>query len=219
MMPDTTQLGQKVEQHFSKYPLRTYTKGQILIHAGDIPQHIFYLVSGKVRQYDISYRGDEIIVQVYKPGAFFPMLWAITGVNNEFFFDAETDVEVRVAPAQESVQFLKDNPDVTFDLLTRVYRGLDGILGRVVHLMTGNAKSRLLYELLVEAKRFGQKQPDGATLITITEGDMAARAGLSRETVSREVQKLIRDGIITKDAQGTTIKSLTKADDYLSEKA
>ena len=50
----------KVQKHFSQYRFRKYPKGQILIHSGDEPEHIYYLVSGKVRQYDVSYRGDEI---------------------------------------------------------------------------------------------------------------------------------------------------------------
>ena len=43
---------------------------------------------------------------------------------------------------------LQANPDVVYDLLTRLYRGLDGLLGRMSQLMAGSAKSRLMYELL-----------------------------------------------------------------------
>lgn len=118
------------------------------------------------------------------------MSLAINKTPNPYVYEAETDIDVRQAPVEDAVKFLKDNPDVTFDLLSRVYRGTDGLLGRMAHLMASSAKSRLMYELIIEAQRFGAKQDDNSHILTIHEKDLAARAGLSRETVSREMTKL-----------------------------
>lgn len=190
----------KIERYFSAYPERTYPKGQILIHGGDDPQHIFYLVRGKVRQYDISYRGDEVVVNVYKTGSFFPMLWALTGKPNRYFFSADEEVRVRQAPKDATLDFLRSNPDVTLDLLTRLYVGVDGVLGRMAHLMAGSAKSRLMYELVIECKRFGVIEKSGVK-VSLSETELAARAGLTRETVSREIQKLIKAGLVKSSGQ------------------
>lgn len=201
----------KIEQFFARYPKKVFAEKQILIHANHDPETIFYLVSGTVSQYDISYRGDEVVVNMFKPGAFFPMIWAITKKPNQYFFGAATDIEVRVAPCQEVLTFLQDNPDVTYDLLARLYIGVDGLLGRMSHLMAGSARSRLLYELVITAKRFGTMHPDGSCSIAITESDLAARAGLSRETVSRELQKMVHAGMLTTSRAGITIADLTAA--------
>jgi CRP-like cAMP-binding protein len=206
----------KIEEHFSQYPLRSYPKGQILIHAGEDPEHIYYLARGKVRQYDISYRGDEIVVNVFKPGAFFPMSWAITRAPNKYFFDAEMAIEVRAAPADTTLAFLQANPDVMFDLLTRLYRGMDGVLGRMVQLMSGSARSRVLYELLVEARRFGKKTENGSYRISINESELAAQAGLSRETVSREVQKLSQSGLVKVSSTGIRIRTMAELEERLA---
>jgi len=114
-------------------------------------------LSGKVTQYDISYRGDEIVINIFKAPAFFPMAWAINKTENKYFFKVEDKSIIRVAPPEEVVFFLKQNPEVMFNLLSRVYRGIEGILARTVHLMAGSARSRLMYELLIECRRFGQK--------------------------------------------------------------
>jgi CRP/FNR family cyclic AMP-dependent transcriptional regulator len=206
-MPDQD-ISKKVAQYFAQYPLRSYLKGQILIHAGDRPEHIIYVCEGKIRQYDITYRGDEVVVNVFKSGAFLPMLWALTDAPNRYFFDAETAVEVRVAPREEVVDFLQQNPDVTYDLLSRVYTGVYGLMQRMVQLMSGGARSRLMYEILVECKRFGKPQGDNGQFIAITEGDLAARAGLTRETVSREVKKLSRLGLVSLGHKGLVVHNL-----------
>jgi CRP-like cAMP-binding protein len=189
-------VAQKIEDFFDDYTTKQYAKGQVLIRAHDEPAHIYHLISGKVKQYDISYRGDEVILNVFKPPAFFPMSCAINRTLNLYFYEAETDVELRIAPLDETIDFLKSNPDVLYDLLARVYLGTDGLLGRIAHLMAGTARSRVLYELLIESRRFGEPRGRGIA-IALTEGDVAARAGLARETVSREIRKLKDDGLIS----------------------
>lgn len=186
----------KIDNFFSQYRLRQYAKGQVLILNGDGTDYVYNLVQGKVKEYDVTYRGEEIILNVFKPPAFFPMSLAINKVMNPYIYEAETDIKVRQAPADEAVKFLKDNPDVIYDLLSRVYRGMDGVFGRIVHLMSSSARSRLIYELLLEARRFGKAQQDGTCILSINEKDLGSRAGLSRETVSREISKLKAEELI-----------------------
>lgn len=210
------EIAEKIATYFEQFPVRTYDKGQLLIHPDDESQSVYYMISGKVRQYDISYRGDEVVVNLYKPGAFFPMLGAITGRPNRYFFGAEEAVEVRVVPAEKAVAFLQNNPDVTYDLLTRLYIGVDGLLGRMAHLMAGSARSRLMYELIIECRRFG-KGDDSARVLTMTIADLAAHAGLTRETASREIQKMTQEGLIRSTHKGIQIVDLTKLEAQLGD--
>lgn len=205
----------KVAAHFSSYPLRKYPKGQILIHAGDEPQHIFFITEGKVRQYDISYRGDEVVLNIFNVGAFFPMLWAMTSIPNRYFFSAENDVTVRVTPKNQVLEFLKSNPDVAMDLLRRVYIGMDGLLGRMAYQMVGSAQTRLLYELIIEFKRFGEEVSGGGLSVAVKEGDLAARTGLSRETISREMQKLIKQDLVALKTPRIVVSDLKKLENKL----
>jgi CRP/FNR family transcriptional regulator, cyclic AMP receptor protein len=186
----SSEIADKIHQQFSKYPRREYPKGQILVFADESPDHIFYIVEGRVRKYDVSYRGDEVIINVFKPPAFFPVSWALNRTPNKYFYKAETPVVLHIISADDARVFLQENPDVMIDLLSRLYQGLEGVYGRLVHLMSGTARSRLLYELIVECRRFGVLQEGGGYLLKTNELDLAARSGLSRETVSREMKKL-----------------------------
>ena len=201
-------VAEKIEKHFSQYPKRSYPKGQILVFADENPAHIFYIVKGQVRKYDISYRGDEVIVNIFKPPAFFPMSWAINRSPNKYYYKTETETELHVVPVDDALDFIKNNPDVMLDLLSRIYRGMDGLMGRVVHLMSGSAKSRLLYELVIECRRFGTKNKNGSYSLAATEVDLAARSGLSRETVSREMHKIKDEGLATVSSKGIIVKDV-----------
>lgn len=208
-------MSDKIEQFFSQYSLRKYPKGQILILNGSPATHIFHLESGIVKQYDISYRGDEVILNLFKPPAFFPMSLAINGGESLYTYEAKTALELRQAPLEDAVQFLKNNPDVLFDLLSRVYSGVDGLLARVTHLMSSSARERLLFELLIECHRFGEKQPDESYKLNISEKELGARAGLSRETISREMSKLSRDGVVIIEKHQITVPKLINVVDKL----
>lgn len=212
MDPD---VAKKVEAFFATYPLGYINKGKVLIKAGHDPDGVYYLVGGQVRQYDISSRGDELVVNMFKPPAFFPMSWAINKTPNKYFFEAYTRVVVRRAPAQDVVDFLHTNPDVTFDLLARVYRGADGLLGRVAYLMDNSALNRLLYELIISCERFGKPQQDGSTTIAISETELASRIGLTRETVNRDMRALKADGLVVVSQAGITVPSVQKLRDKL----
>lgn len=198
----------KIDAYFSRYPSRTYPKGQILVFGGEDPDHVYYLVKGDVRSYDISYKGDEIVVNVFKPGAFFPMSWAINKKPNKYFFKTETEVMLHVAPPEDAVDFIKANPDVMLDLLSRLYSGVDGILGRLVQLMAGTAKQRLMYELVIECDRSGTGGKDGRYDLGINEIDLAARSGLTRETVNREMHKIKTENLVDITKKGIVVKDL-----------
>lgn len=191
-----THVQKKVEDFFTEYPQRIYPKDQIIIFAGELPEKVYFIESGKVAQYDISYKGDEIVVNVYKSPAFFPMTCAISRAESKFFYKTEVKSIVRIAPPDEVVMFLKNNPDVTFNLLSRVYSGIEGILARTVRLMAGSARDRLMYELLIEYRRFGKKVSDGTYRLDVYESDLAAHSGLARETVSRELKHLKDKNVI-----------------------
>lgn len=73
---------EKVKKYFSSFPKREYPNGQILIFGNEDPEHIFYMQEGKVRQYDVSYRGDEVIVSVFKAGASSTTIFVTSGTKN-----------------------------------------------------------------------------------------------------------------------------------------
>jgi CRP-like cAMP-binding protein len=210
------EVSKKISNFFEKYPVRSYKKGQILIHAGDEPESILNLVEGKVKQYDLSYLGEEVILNVFKPPAFFPMSYAVNKTPNDYFYEADSDLQLRKAPIEDVIKFIKVNSDVLYDLLSRVYRGADGLLGRMAHLMASTAKSRVMYELIIECRRFGKPDSNGYP-VNLNESDIGARAGLSRETVSREMQKLKNDGLIVISGKHVTVPDLEKLEASLGK--
>lgn len=181
-------VAQKIREFFSQYPSRMYRKGDVLIDSGEEQKRIYYLESGHVRQYMNTQEGEEIVFNMYKSGAFFPMAWVNDTFVNTHSFQAMDDVFVRIAPYESVLVFVKQQPDILFDLLKRVYRGLEGLLSQIEQLMTGNASDRIKNTLAILEKRHIK--------LKLTHQDFAALTGLTRETVSREIKKLQKQGTV-----------------------
>lgn len=190
---------QQISDFFSNYPERSFKKGEIIIFAHMELSSVFHIKKGSVIQYDITPSGDRSILNTFKPGAFFPMSNAVNNIDTPYFFEADEDVTVRVCPASDAVSFVKTHPDVLFDLLSRTYRGTDGLLLRLSELMHGDASSRILRELQILAKRFGTDEKDGSVVLKkrVSEAQLAERTGLARETVSRAITRLKQEGSLT----------------------
>lgn len=205
----------KVENFFSSFKIRAHKKGEILIRAYDNPKGIIYLVDGLVKMYSISKNGDEFVLNVFKPFSFFPMSWIVSNSKNHYFYETMAPSKTRLAPTQKVNEFIKSNPDVLFDLLKRVFIGIEGLLIKMAYAMSGEAYSRLIAELLTEAKRFGKKNGRIYEL-KISESDLATEVGLARETVSREIKLLKNKGLIKVKNKKLTIINIGKLEEELS---
>lgn len=216
MGPMDPKIAKKIDKFFTQFKRKVYKKGEILVRAGDDLFGIFYLKNGHVKQYSISKKGDELVVNVFKPIAFFPMSWAINNTRNRFFYEAMTDLELWIAPKEETIEFIKTNPDILFNLISRVYSGVDGILIRMTYLMSGNAYPRLIIELVIRARRFGKKNIKEIK-IKISEKDLAAESGLSRETISRGMKILKQKKFVTFEKNTLTITNIGKLEEELDQ--
>lgn len=211
-----TTIAKKLEVFFTQFKHQRYKKGEILIRADDNPPGIFYLKEGTVKKYAISQSGEEVILNIFKPVSFFPMSWAINETPNSYFYEAKTDCEIWKAPKDEVIKFIKQNPDVLFDLMSRVYKGTDGLEARLKYLMSGSAYTRLITELIIQAKRFGKI--NGQTVeLAIAESELAADTGMTRETISREMKILKEKNLLTLSSHKLIIKDLRKLEAELAE--
>jgi CRP-like cAMP-binding protein len=201
----TPEIQHKVLSFFDKYPTTTYSKGDIIIFAEQEPRGVLLLIDGIVEKFDIDTNGSKIVVNLYRPLSFFPMSWAINRTTNKFFYSAASEVTVRMGDPAEVVVFLKENPDVMLDLLSRVYKGTDGLLKRFSLAASGATINRLLLELLIEGYRFGLKLGDEKVQIKISQSTLSSRTGLARETISRELRALQAGNLINRTKDGIVI--------------
>lgn len=199
------------ETFYKQFVTRNYKKGEMLIRADDDPQGIFCLTKGYVRQYTISKNGFELTLHILKPISYFPMVWAVNGTPNVYFFEALTPVEVGRAPREDVVNFIKDKPAIIFELLSELIEDYAESLTRIEHLVFSDAYRRVISVLLYIAKHFGEPVKD--TIVVqhrFTQQDIATLVGVARETASNELSKLEKKGVIKYVKHSMIFKDMDK---------
>jgi len=205
------------ENFYKQFTVRNYKKGEMLIRADDDPQGIFCLTKGYVRQYTISKAGFELTLHILTPISYFPMVWAVNGTPNVYYFEALTPVEVGRAPRDQVVNFIKDKPTIIFELLSELIEDYAESLKRIEHLVFSDAYRRVISVLLYIAKHFGEESDKGVIVHQrFTQQDIATLVGVARETASNELVKLEKKGLVTYINRSMLFTHIEKLDLELS---
>jgi CRP/FNR family transcriptional regulator len=197
---------QQLSTFFSTYKKIVYKKREIILRAEDTPSGVYFIESGYVREYAIFPEGQELTLFLSNPKDVFPIRWTFTSSVNTKFFEAFTPTVVYRAPQEAFLAFLKQNPDLLFSFTAYTLTRWSFFLEKTEQLVYGSATGKIAYILLMLMQRHGKKE-DGVWKIAVpfTHKDLGSLMGSTRETVSIEMQKLIKNGVITHEQQLLTI--------------
>ncbi len=181
----------KIEKFFTSHQVIQYKKGDMILRAHDIPSGISYIQSGIVRLFSISPEGEELTLHAFKPGAFFPIAWAINEEANDYYYEALGDAVIYRAPSKDVMLFLEENPDVLLALMSRILFGLKGYTTKIEHLVFDRALGKTASLLAYLAKQFGK--PEGKEImisIPFTHDHLASWLGMTRVSISQAMTNL-----------------------------
>lgn len=204
------------DQFYSQYPLEHISQGAVILSPKDDLTSAFYLESGKICKYDVTKFGEKVVMNVFNVPVLLPLTWLLNTTPNRYYFEAQTPVTIRRIPKDAASAHLQANPEIMYGMLQVVYLGIETTQRRVAQLMRGSMRSRILFEILIEAQRGGTLQDDGSTIMTIGEVELANRAGLSRESVSRELSKLFKTrNVCWRQGRSIVVRNVNELDNML----
>ena len=95
------------------------------------------------------------------------------------------------------VEFLAQNNDVFLEVNEHILERFQVALKRMQYLTFGNSTSKLASILLICGRDFGEKRGDKIEIqIPLTHKDIADLVGVTRETVSVELKKMEKRGLV-----------------------
>ncbi len=192
------------------FPQLSFSTKSIIIDPIQDVTDVYYLEHGFVRMYLLSEDGEELSLHIFRPGTYFPLMLVLTDSPNKYYFEAVTPVVVRKVPKPKIISLLKDNPDVLYDLATRLSGGIIGYLVKVESLLLHDAYKRVVSLLCYLGESFSEHftQGDVRINLSVTHYLLSTWVGLTRETVSRQIEKLEKKGLIINKDNIITIKNL-----------
>lgn len=181
----------------------SYKKGEVIQRANETPRGVYFLSEGYVKEYTLGKDGSEHFHVLYGPGELFSIIWAFLGINQNVYRDAFTDVEVYRVEADVMKKALEDNIVLMHAVNQILMQQIFSLKARVENLAFNNAYDKVAYRLLYMAGRLGVKQEDGWFIpLAFRHQQMADAVGVTRETASRMIERMERQGLIKQDGKG-----------------
>jgi CRP/FNR family transcriptional regulator len=189
-----------------------YRRKERIILPGEDTDFVFYIAQGHVKQSILSLNGNQFTPYIFAPSTFFPQIWLEENKlldTRDHEYESLTPVEVYRIPKEQLLSYLRENPNEVFILHEQLTVYSAELLKKLETRVFSDAYHLVILALLDLVRLFGQKE-EKIILIEywFTHHDIANISGLSREVVTKQMNKLAEKKLISYKNHFITINNL-----------
>jgi CRP-like cAMP-binding protein len=186
-------------------------KGSILFKEGDDGEHLYVIVDGKLKLGTSSGDGRENLLSILGPGEMFGELSLFDPGPRTSTATAVTDAKLLSLSHEKVIPWLKQNPEVSLQLLTRLSQRLRRTNEAVGDLVFSDVPGRVAKALIDLGDRFGKTTPEGLLVNhDLTQEELAQLVGASRETVNKALADFAGRGWLKLDGRSVLIADVDR---------
>jgi len=179
--------------------IRRFRRGETVFHVGDPGDALFIVMSGSIKITLPADSGDEAILATLRPGDFFGELALLDGAPRSATAIAIEATETYVLPRDRFRDLIATEPVMRDALLATMAAEVRRLTHHVEELHFLDITGRLASRLARLANESGATpQPDGSIRLAgpLTQGDLAAMIGCTRQSVNKLLGMFTDDGLI-----------------------
>jgi CRP-like cAMP-binding protein len=195
---------------------RRFRKGEVIFHQGDPGDALHVILAGRVKISSPSDSGVEAILTTLRPGEFFGALALLDGAPRSATATAVDAAETMVLPRDRFRQLLNERVEVRELVFAELARELRRLTYHVEELhfldITGRLASQLarLAEEQVRASAEAGEDPPAEIRLDgpITQGELAAMVGSTRQSINKLLGYFTDDGLIRVERDAIVVLDL-----------
>lgn len=199
--------------------IRIIKSRNAICRQGEEAEHMYVILSGRVKIYTTSQGGKETVLTFMGPGDVLGEIAILDGGVRTA--SAQTIEESRILLISRAgfLRYLETHAKVALNIIRVLCTRLRKTDEFVEEMTTLQAGPRLAKALLRLANQYGQDQDDGTILIDIklSQANLGAHAGLMRENVNRQLKQWEEEGILLTNSGVITLRSPQTLEDIASE--
>jgi len=174
---------------------RRFAKGTIIISQDDVGTCMYLLTLGRVKVSLASPDGKELVLDYLEAPAHFGEMSLVDSQARSADVFAVTDVEALAIEGRDLSAAIQVQPRLALSLIGTLSRRLRTTIGRLEDMAFHDATHRVM-RVVLNVATAGFETRGTPVVQGMTHYDIATLAGTSRETASRVISQLSRDGII-----------------------
>lgn len=186
---------------------KDYAKDATLVEENEMGETMYMILSGKVKVTNIGPDGKEVILSVLGPGEFFGEMSLLDEEPRSANVVTMEKTEMMLLRRKDFMLLLENNKEILSKLLSTLSGRLRHANAQIRSLALLDVLGRIARLLLECAHKEGRRLVDGSTVFRRpTHQEIASMVGTSRETVSRMIGDLSREGYIKISGKDIIIK-------------
>lgn len=188
----------ELHQIKDKLSLKRYKKHEVILFEEDTTEYMYIILNGKTKVIQTTEDGKEILLAMHHSGEFFGEMSLLDGKTSPATVVAMEDSSVAIISRQEFYSLIKAQKRILDNLLLILCSRLRDSWEKIQLLNLKNASQRIKILFLMLSDKYGEKTAEGVTLnIKLTHQEIAEMTGMTRETVTRMIDKWQKDGEIS----------------------
>ena len=203
MLPDP--LGARLEPHARLVRARA---GQMILDYGVSSTEVYVILEGQVQAELYSPNGREVILGTLGPGAIFGEVAAIDDAPRSATVIATSDCRLARIEGAAFREAVLGDPRAAEWLARQLMARIRGLTERIFEMNTLAVRDRLHCELLRLCLAAGIHDNRAVIDDAPTHGQLASRIGTHREGVTRELQHLVREGIVEQNRRRLAVNDV-----------
>lgn len=185
-----------------QFPVKTFQKGDILLHAGDTSDRLFAITQGYIKVTALHENGAEQLIWVEGRYDVAPTEhWFSASKELSFYYTAISDGSYYEIDKRMLLQHANNHPELMSEIARSMSQHYDDLLQRISAIGQPKVRERLIATLCYIGERFSAEEViDLYQLgLKLTHSDWAAMVSSTRETVSLEFAHLMKEGLVDYD--------------------
>ena len=194
-----------------KMVLRHYEAGQMILLEASEGEQCFFVTEGSVEITRLSNEGREVILAILNDGDFFGEMSLLDGESRSANVIALDDTKVLTLNRNDFLLVIKEYPQIAIQLLKEMALRLRKSDRQIASLSLSDAEKRIALCILRIAEEQGVIQKGHVSIPKVPiQQDIANMSGTSRETVSRALKLLEKEGFIQRNGRELLINNYNK---------
>lgn len=177
--------------------IKQYSKDQIVLLEEETSSFMYIVYAGKVRVVKLNEDGREQILTLHKKGDFFGEMALLDGRTAPASIIAHEEAVIGLLSRDDFEQHLLSHDEIRHKIITMLCERLRDSWAMIKILSFGNAEHRVMATLERMKELYGVMDNRGVIIaVKLTHMQIANYASVSRETVTRVLNKFEKDQFI-----------------------
>lgn len=185
---------------------RKLRKNTVIFHENDAASAFYLVKTGRIKVYKVSRDGREQVLSILGDGQIFGDVPTFDGGPYPATAATMIDSEIYLINRDDFNDMVRRNPEIALKIIKALGGRLRQALELVRDLSFKQVPHRLAGLLLKLGDEYGEATEAGVLInLSLSRQDLADIVGTSRETVTRELKKMERSGLLDIDRRLITI--------------